>query len=169
MELNKIVGALCATLLAYLGLQFFGEKIYAPHHGEHELAYALEIEEDSDVEEEEEVIDLATLLASTDAAAGEKVFRKCSACHKLEDGANGAGPHLYNLINREIGAVAGFNYSGALPAEAWTADNLFAFLEAPKKWAPGTSMGFAGLKKPEDRAALIHYLNEVGGAPQALQ
>ena len=159
METNKIVGALCGALLVYLGLNFFGEQIFYPHHSGEELAYALEIEEDVDTGDEEGP-SLGELLAAADIGKGEKVFKKCAACHKIEDGANGAGPHLWSVINREIGSVGGFNYSGALPAgESWTAANLDAFLERPKKWAPGTSMGFAGLKKPEDRAALIAYLN----------
>lgn len=170
MELNKLIGAVCATLLAYLGLNFFAEKVYDPHHGDGEhLAYALEIEEDT-ADEEEVEIDLAALFASADLAKGEKVFKKCKSCHKLEDGANGAGPHLYGVINRGINSVDGFGYSGKLPGdEAWTPENLFAFLEAPKKWAPGTSMGFAGLKKPEDRAAVIAYLNEIDGSPEPLE
>lgn len=170
METNKIVGALCATLLAYLGLNFFAELVYAPHHGEEELAYAIEIEDAGETEEEAPVeIDLAALFGSTDPAAGEKVFRQCQACHKLEDGANGVGPHLYGVVNREIGSIGGFNYSGNLPAgEAWTPENLFAFLESPKDWAPGTSMGYKGLRKPEDRAAIIAYLNEIDGSPDPL-
>lgn len=170
MESNKIVAGFCATFLTFLLLGFFAEKVYAPHHGDGEhLAFALEIEEDAGGEEEE-ALDLGALFASADVARGEKVFKKCGACHAIEDGANKAGPHLWSIINREIGAVGGFNYSGKLPADqAWTAENLFHFLEAPKKWAPGTSMGFAGLKKPEDRAALIAFLNESDGTPEPLE
>lgn len=171
METNKIIGGLCATLLAFLGLNFFAEQIFEPYHGDEEhLAYALEVEESDGAAEEEETLDLAALFAAADPAKGEKVFNKCKACHKIEDGANGAGPHLYDVINRQIGAVDGFNYSGALPTDqAWTAENLMAFLEKPKDFAPGTSMGFAGLRKPEDRADLIAYLNEADGSPEPLQ
>lgn len=167
MELNKFVAAICATLLVYLGLNFFAELIYDPHHsGDHALAYALEIEDSGDAEEEDE-IDFGALLAAADIAKGEKVFKKCKACHGIEEGAHKTGPSLWGVVGHEIGNAEGFgSYSGKLPAgEAWTADNLNAFLEAPKKWAPGTSMGFAGLKKPEDRAALIAYLNEADGTP----
>ena len=170
MELNKIVGAFCATLLVLLSLNFFSEMIFENHdsHGEAELAFALEIEE-ADTEVVEETIDLAALFASVDLAEGEKVYRKCRNCHLIEDGENKTGPHLWNLVNRQIAAVDGFNYSGALPGdEAWTTENLFAFLEAPKKWAPGTSMGFAGLRKPEDRANVIAYINSQAGDPEQL-
>lgn len=170
MEANKIVGAVCGSLLVFLGLNFFAEQLFYPKHGDGEhLAFALEIEESGPVEEEEE-IDLAALFAAADLADGEKVFKKCSACHAIEDGANKSGPHLWGVVNREVGSVGEFKYSGALPAgQSWTAAELFAFLESPKAYAPGTSMGFKGLRKPEDRAALIAYLNESDGSPEPLE
>ncbi|MFN3262790.1 MAG: c-type cytochrome [Pikeienuella sp.] len=165
MELNKIVGAFCASLLVFLGLGFFAEQVFYPH-GPEELAFALAVEEDAGEEEAAPEVDLAALLAAADPAAGEGGFRKCAACHKMEDGANGVGPHLYRVVGREIGSVEGFKYSGALPAgEVWTPENLYAFLANPKGWAPGTSMGFAGLRNSEERAEMIVYLNEAGGAP----
>ena len=167
METNKIVGALCATLLAFLGFGFMAEQIYSPHHSD-ELAFALAVEEDEAEDEVAVEIDLASLLAVADPAAGERAFRKCAACHKVEDGANGVGPHLHRVVGRGIGDVAGFNYSGALPGdEDWTPENLFAFIENPRGWAPGTSMSYAGIKDAAERAALIAWLNEVGGAPIA--
>ncbi len=167
MELNKLVAGICATLLVFLGLNFFAELIYEPHHGDdHALAYALEIEDSSDAGDEEE-IDFGALLAAADIAKGEKIFKKCKACHAVEEGAHKTGPSLWGIVGHEVAAADGFtSYSGKLPAgETWSAENLSAFLEAPKKWAPGTSMGFAGLKKPEDRAAIIAYLNEADGTP----
>jgi len=93
------------------------------------------------------------------------VFRQCSACHRLEDGANGTGPYLHNVVGREIGVAKGFgSYSGALNAAAdvWTPENLNAFLENPSGWAPGTSMAYRGLSDVEDRANLIAYLQTNG-------
>ena len=173
MELYKVGGAFCAALLVLLGLNFVSEDwLFATggHGDDHHLAYSVEIEGDDHGASEEEAVDFGAIFAAADAAAGEKVFKKCKACHKLEDGANGVGPHLWGVVNRGIGSVDGFGaYSGALPAgEAWTAENLYAFLEAPKKWAQGTSMGFNGLKKSADRANLIAYLNEVDGSPEPL-
>lgn len=169
MELNKIVAAFCATLLVFLGLGFFAELALQPHQDE-ELAFALAVEDSGDGEVAEEV-DLATLFASADLAKGEKIFKKCAACHKLEEGANSTGPYLWGVVNRPMDTAAGYDkYSGALPADkSWTPENLYHFLEAPKKWAPGTTMGFAGLKKPEDRADLIAYLNEADGSPEPLE
>jgi cytochrome c len=91
------------------------------------------------------------------------VFSKCKACHKLEDGANGTGPHLFAVVDRTVGAVDGFGYSGKLVAvaETWSAENLDAFLTNPKGFAPGTKMSFSGLKKATDRANLIAYLQTI--------
>ena len=103
---------------------------------------------------------MAALLAAADAAAGEKVFAKCKACHKL-DGGNGTGPHLDGVVNRAKASVEGFSYSDALTGmagDSWTPENLYAFLENPKGYAPGTKMSFAGLPKSEDRANVIAYL-----------
>jgi cytochrome c len=107
---------------------------------------------------------MVALIASADPASGEKVFRKCSACHKV-NGEDGVGPHLDGVIDRDIASVAGFGYSGALSGleGAWTVNELSAFIANPKGYAPGTSMGFAGLKKPEERADVIAYLQSVGG------
>ncbi len=173
MELYKVGGAFCAALLVLLGLNFISEDwLFATggHGDDHHLAFSIEIEGDDHGGEEAEAVDYAAIFAAADAAAGEKVFKKCKACHKLEDGANGVGPHLWGVVGREINGVADYgSYSGALPSgEAWTAENLYAFLEAPKKWAKGTSMGFNGLKKSADRANLIAYLNEVDGSPEPL-
>ncbi|MEO0681268.1 MAG: cytochrome c family protein [Pseudomonadota bacterium] len=165
MEINKVVGALVGALLIYLGAQFFAQMIFDGEHGDdHQYAYSVEIEDDAGGAEAAEEIDVAALLASADIGRGEKVFAKCKACHKV-DGANGAGPYLNGVVGRPIGAVDDYGYSGALSAtgaEVWTPENLFAFLENPKGWAPGTSMGYAGLRKPADRAAVIAYLDSTG-------
>jgi len=166
MTFTKIMGGLCGSLLVFLLGAWVSETVYhgAGGHGDdHQQAYVI----DTGVEEaEEEVaveVDLAALLASADTGDGEKVFRKCSACHKVEDGENGAGPHLYGIVGRDVGAIDGFNYSGALSeaAAVWGQEELFAFLEDPKGYAPGTSMSFRGLDKPEDRANLIAWLESV--------
>lgn len=112
--------------------------------------------------------DLGTLLASADAAAGEQVFAKCSACHTIEQGgANGIGPNLYGTMGKAIAGHAGFAYSSALSEKGgeWTWENMDAWLESPRGFASGTKMSFAGLSKPEDRANVMEYLASMGGAP----
>ena len=100
-------------------------------------------------------VDIAPLLASADAAAGEKVFSKCKSCHKI-DGVNSTGPHLNGVIGRDIASADGFAYTAALtdlPGN-WEPQEFSEFLTDPKTYAPGTKMAIA-LAKPEDRANLI--------------
>ena len=175
-EFNKIAGGVLAVFLVFMLMNFASGKIYGTgeggHHGPEVLAYAIEVETGgTGGGAEEEQIDYAALIAAADPAKGEKVFNKCKSCHKVEDGANGLGPHLWSVVGRDIGSAAGFGYSGILtelPGD-WTLAELDAFLKNPKKYAKGTKMNFAGLKKPEDRVNLIVWLNEADGAPEPLQ
>ena len=112
--------------------------------------------------------DLGTLLASADAAAGEKVFAKCTACHTInQGGANGIGPNLYGTMGKAIAGHAGFAYSSALADKGgqWTWENMDEWLKSPRGFASGTKMSFAGLSSPEDRANVMEYLAANGGAP----
>lgn len=95
-----------------------------------------------------------------DAAAGEKVFLQCKACHVLEEGQNRVGPSLHGIVGRPAGTVAGYNYSAANKNSGltWTEEQLFTYLEAPQKTVPGTKMAFGGVKDPQQRANLIAYL-----------
>lgn len=167
MTFTKVVGALCGALLIYLLGKWAGEELYAMgggqgHGDDHGPAYVIEVA--SAEPEEVEEVPFEELFAAADAGKGEKVWGKCRACHKLEDGANATGPYLYGVVDRPINAADGFNYSGALTAlgDSWTPAALNAFLENPKGTAPGTTMSFKGLAKPEDRANLIAYLATQG-------
>ena len=168
MTLTKSAGALCGALLIFLLGGWAAETIYSSGgHGEdHAQGYVVDTGADDEPQDTaEEAPDLATLFASADAAKGERVFNQCRACHMLEDGQNGVGPHLYGVVARDVGSVEDFNYSGALSevADVWTAAELSAFLENPSNYAPGTIMGYAGLSKPEDRVNVIAYLDETDG------
>lgn len=167
MYWTKIVGGFCGTLLIFLLAGFFAEGIYHPpeSHGDEEHAQAYTIDTGEDEPEEDAVqVAFADVYAEADAGAGERLFRQCQACHKVEDGANGVGPHLYDIVGRDVAAVSGYDYSGALVevADVWTPENLDGFLEAPSQWAPGTKMGYSGMKSVEDRANLIAWLDSVG-------
>jgi cytochrome c len=108
----------------------------------------------------------APALAEGDPAKGEKVFNKCKACHMVgEDAKNRVGPVLNGVVGREIASVEGFSYSDAFTAKkaegfTWTEENLASYLENPKDFIPGNKMTFAGLKKEEDRANVIAYLQQ---------
>ena len=166
MTLTKTVGALCGALLIFLLGNWAAEILYhteAGGHGDHAAqAYVIETGDDDHGEEAmEEGPDFGELVAAADLAKGAKVFGKCKACHKIEDGANATGPHLYGVVGRDISSVDGYKYSGKLPAgENWSAENLNAFLTSPKAFAPGTKMSFA-LKKIEDRASVVAYLDSL--------
>lgn len=168
MTMTKVVGAVCGALLVFLLGSWAAEALYTTgaegHAGEEEAAQAYIIatgESTATEESADATVDVAALLAAGDAAAGEKVFGKCKSCHKI-DGGDATGPHLNGVVNRDKASVAGFAYSDALVAmqgQQWTPENLFAFLESPKAYAPGTKMTFAGLPKPADRANVIAYLS----------
>ncbi|MFM2354556.1 MAG: hypothetical protein RLZZ528_292 [Pseudomonadota bacterium] len=171
MTMTKAGGALCGTFLAFLLINWAGESLYhtaaAGGHGGEEVAQAYTI--DTGAAEpaaggEDAGVPFADLLAAADVGAGEKVFGKCKACHKI-DGSNGTGPHLDGVMGRAVGSVDGFGYSDGMKAHGgnWDPEALNAFLENPKGNVPGTKMSFAGLPKPEDRANLIAYLQSLGG------
>jgi cytochrome c len=164
MTLTKIAGGVLGAWLVLLLGKFGAETIYhAEIHGD--AAYVIEVAsaEDTGDETVDDSVDFETILASADPAEGEKVFRKCTSCHKV-NGENAVGPHLDGVVGREVDAVEGFAYSGALEkvADVWTPENLNGFLEKPASYAPGTIMGFAGLGKVEDRANVIAYLDSLG-------
>jgi len=164
---TKIVGGFCGALLVFLLGSWAGETIYdtsGGHGGEGEQAYVIDTgaEEGGDAPAEE--VNLEELFAAADADAGSRVFGKCKACHKI-DGTNATGPHLDGVVGRAIDSVEGYAYSGALEqmGDTWTPENLYHFIEDPRGAAPGTKMSFAGIKKPEDLANLIAYLETLGG------
>lgn len=164
---TKVLGAATAALLVYL-LASYGSRMLFTLDQPTQLAFGVEIEDDTPQMDDtaEEEADLATLLANASVSAGQSTFRQCAACHKIEDGANAVGPHLWGIVGRDVQAVDGFNYSGALAkvADVWDFQTLFDYLENPRAYAPGTSMSYAGLRKPTDRADVIVYLNEAGGS-----
>lgn len=159
-----LFSGIIALGLSAVSTRFFeADKVHAPHEGGYPVEAA----------EEEGGADsgpsLATLLATGDAAAGEKVFAKCTACHTIDaGGANGIGPNLNAVMGKPIGShVAGFAYSSALADHGgdWSFENMDAWLKSPKAFAAGTKMSFAGLGKPEDRANVMLYLLQNGGGP----
>jgi cytochrome c len=170
MTVTKAGGALCGAFLIFLLGKWAAESLYhtgAEAHGGEEVAQAYSIDTGASSGGGETAAagpDFATLFASADASAGEKVFAKCKACHKI-DGTNSTGPHLNDVVDRAVGSVADFSYSDAVKGLGgnWEPERMNEFLINPKAYAPGTKMTFAGLPKPEDRANLIAYLKSLEG------
>lgn len=176
---NMGVGALLGTVFVLMTVSITSEGIFHAEVPEKE-GYAIVAEAASEGEAGADTAaaaetPIATLLASADAAAGETVFKKCVSCHTADKGgANKVGPNLFGIVERPVASHEGFGYSAAMTefaqggAVTWTYDNLSHFLAAPKKFIPGTAMGFAGLKKEDERANLIAYLRTLADTPVAL-
>ena len=160
MTLTKAATGFLGAWLIFLLGAWVSDSLYdISHHEKGVQAYSIAVEGDEPAEPVEE-LSMEEKFAQADAGRGERVWSKCRACHQLEAGANATGPYLHGVVGREIGVVDGFNYSGALSeqADVWSKENLYAFLEDPQDWAPGTSMSYAGLDAWEDRVNLIAYL-----------
>jgi len=174
-ELNKIIAAVLMVALLVIGIGkisniiFYVEKPKTP-------GYAVEVEKvasisGTEVEVADEKVDIAALMAMGDVTSGEKIFKKCAACHSIvKDGKNKIGPALYNVVGRQVGGVSDYKYSKALAGyeKSWTFEELNGFLLKPAKWIKGTKMAYAGLRKEEDRASIIKYLNQNSDSPQPL-
>ena len=174
-ELNKIIAAVLMVALLIIGIGKISDIIF---HVEKPKTpgYAVNVEEvitasTADSETIEKKIDIAALMAMGDLAVGEKVFKKCAACHSIvKGGKNNIGPALYNVVGRQIGVINDYKYSKALSSygKEWTFEELNGYLIKPAKWIKGTKMAFAGLRKEKDRASVILYMNSKGDNPKPL-
>jgi cytochrome c len=160
---NTIAGWVLAGCAGALGLSIVSGMVF--HAGRPEkMGYPIEGVEEAGGGAEAEV-PIASLLATADVAKGEEVFKKCSACHTVnQGGADGIGPNLYAVVGKPHGHEASFAFSDAIKKipGPWDFDALNAWLTSPRKYAPGTKMTFAGLSNPQDRANIIAYLNAQG-------
>lgn len=117
-------------------------------------------------------VDIHGMIASADPSDGKGAARACQACHSFnEGGPNKVGPNLYNVVGSKIASADGYSYSGALGGKdgSWSYEKLWAFLENPREWAPGTRMSYPGIKDPDDRAAVIAYLRQQADNPPKLK
>lgn len=173
---NKIFGSILAAALGVMGLQAVTSIVFSSggHHGHHgeKKPFCESVKDDnaywvdvpcagSSVADDGPVYDLGLLLASADAAKGERVFKSvCSSCHTIDaGGANGTGPNLHGIINSDIARTAGFGYSGALSGVEgnWTYEQMDSWIMDPSNIARGVNM-VANVKRDPDRANLIAYL-----------
>ncbi len=170
-EINKIVAAILVVVLMVIGIDKLSDVIFYVDKPE-TPGYVVEVKQVSTASSTtENKIDIIALMAIGDAASGKKLFKKCISCHSIvKGGKNKIGPALYNVVGRKVGGVADYKYSKALAAyeKEWTFEELNGFLTKPAKWVKGTKMAYAGLKKEEDRASIIKYLNQNSDSPVPL-
>ena len=174
-EINKIVAAVLMVALLVIGIGKLSDVIFHVEKPE-KPGYAVDVEEVTTVSTStkasvEEKVDIAALMAMGDVTIGEKVFKKCAACHSIvKGGKNNIGPALYNVVGRKTGVVSDYKYSKALASydKEWTFEELNGYLIKPAKWVKGTKMAFAGLRKEKDRASVIKYLNQNSDSPLQL-
>jgi len=176
-EINKIIASILLVALLIIGISKISNIIFKVNKLD-SSAYKVELPDDGakQISEEntmkaDDKVDISALMALGDIAHGEKVFKKCSACHSIEaGGGNKIGPALYNVVGRKIAAVEDYKYSKALVEykKNWSFEELNGFLIKPQKWIKGTKMAYAGLRKEKDRASVILYLNKYSDNPLPL-
>ena len=168
-EINKIVTALLVVFLVVFGIGKISDMIFQVEKP-NTSAYKVEFAETDKTKGSTSVqaVDIAALLALGSVEHGQKVFKKCSACHSIKKGGrNNIGPALYSVLGRNMGALENYKYSKALIAfgKDWTFDEMNNFLIKPTTYIKGTKMAFAGLKKEKDRASVILYMNVNSDSP----
>ena len=171
-EINKIISAILVIFVVVFGISKISDLIY---HVEkpNKSAYKVEAMTASTSEGSDAAtnIDISALLAMGTVEDGQKVFKKCSACHSVKKGGkNKIGPALYNVIGRDMGELKDYKYSKALIAfgKSWTFTEMNSFLIKPQTYIKGTKMAFAGLKKENDRASVILFMNKNSDNPLPL-
>ncbi len=176
-EINKIIASILLVALLIIGISKVSNIIFTVEKLE-SSAYKVELPEndtkkigDEKIKQDEKKVDISALMALADINHGEKVFKKCSACHSIKaGGGNNIGPALYNVVGRKVGAIDDYKYSKALTnyEKNWSFEELNGFLIKPQKWIKGTKMAYAGLRKEKDRASVILYLNKYSDNPLPL-
>jgi len=175
-ELNKIIAAILMVALLVIGLGKIADGVFHVEKPK-KPGYAVEVEQAVDTNSEtgqdivEAKVDISAIMSLGDVASGEKIFKKCAACHSINSGgANKIGPALYNVVGRKVGGVNDYKYSKALTTygKDWTFEELNGFLKKPASYIKGTKMSYAGLRKEKDRASVIKYLNQSSDTPKQL-
>ena len=176
-EINKIIAAVLLTALIVIGIGKVADLVFhvdKPKQSAYKIdgLEVAEVTKESDGKSETvEAVDIAQLLALGNLAHGEKVFKKCSACHMIaSDGKNMIGPNLWGVIGRNAAAISDYKYSKAMVAygKNWTFEEMNSYLIKPQAYIKGTKMAFAGLRKEKDRASVILYMNSKSSSPVPL-
>ena len=176
--MNKIIVSIVLAVILVLGINKITDVIFyveKPEKSAYQVESVTTVASNTSTETSSvssESGNIMALFASTSAAEGAKVFKKCLACHSItEGGANKIGPALWGVLGRPAGSVPGYKYSKAMAAHSknWSFEEMNGFLIKPKDWIKGTKMSFAGLKKANDRAAVILFMNENSNNPLPTQ
>ena len=176
-EINKIIASVLLTALIVIGIGkladvlFYNEKPKVSAYKVEGVGESLVKEQSTEETKVVEVVNIKALLAMGDMAHGEKVFKKCTACHMIAaDGKNKIGPNLWGVIGRKAGSITDYKYSKAMVAYAkeWTFEEMNSYLIKPQAYIKGTKMAFAGLRKEKDRASVILYMNSKSASPKAI-
>ncbi len=176
--MNKIIVSIVFAIILVIGINKVADVIFyveKPEKSAYQVASVASATSSTSTETtsaSSESGNIMALFASTNAADGAKVFKKCLACHSIEKGgSNKIGPNIFGVLNRKAGSVSGYKYSKAMLAygKVWSFEEMDGFLAKPKDWIKGTKMSFMGLKSAKDRAAVILYMNENTDNPLPLQ
>jgi len=166
--MNKIIVSIVFTIILVLGINkvtdliFYTEKLEKSAYQVANQDTVASTKSTNAESADSDSGDIMALFASTSAADGEKIFKKCAACHSIaQGGANKIGPALWGVLGRSAGTHPDYKYSKALVAHGkpWSFEEMDGFLTKPKDWIKGTKMSFAGLKNKKERAAVILYMN----------
>ena len=169
-ELNKILAAILATVLVVFSIDKFTDILFRADKPQ-QSAYKVEKIEPTLAlasGDSQAAVGINELLAMGSIEHGEKVFKRCSACHMIAAGGkNMIGPNLWSVIGKKTGVASGYKYSKALAAygKDWTFAEMNGFLIKPSAHIKGTKMAFAGLKKEKDRASVILFMNSKSDSP----
>ena len=172
--MNKIIVSIVLAIILVIGINKVTEVIFYVEKPE-KSAYQIEsvtTVASTASETNLEAGNIMAIFASTSAAEGAKVFKKCAACHSIaEGGKNKIGPALWGVLGRQAGSLPDYKYSKAMAAygKKWSFEEMNGFLIKPKDWIKGTKMSYAGLKNEKERAAVILYMNENTNSPLPLQ
>ena len=175
--MNKIIASIILAIILVLGINKIADLIFyveKPEKSAYQVANvsSTAITETTSTNLNIESGEIMTLLISANIADGEKVFKKCAACHSItKGGGNKIGPALWGVLGRQAGSISDYKYSKRMAAhgKSWSFEEMNGFLTKPKDWIKGTKMSFAGLKKETERAAVILYMNSKTDNPLPLE
>ena len=173
--MNKIIVSIVFAVILVIGINKVTDVIFyveKPEKSAYQVASVTTVASTTSTETSSDTGNIMAIFASTSAAEGAKVFKKCAACHSIaEGGKNKIGPALWGVLGRQAGSLPDYKYSKAMAAHGkkWSFEEMNGFLIKPKDWIKGTKMSYAGLKSEKERAAVILYMNENTNSPLPLQ